>query len=278
MKLIQHQYGKAHVRVVKITRRGGQHSLKELDVQVLLQGDFDASYTKADNRLVVATDSMKNTVNVLAKQKLRGDNETFGAVLSRHFLEQYRQVKRVEVSLSEHCWSRIQVGGRPHAHSFSEASPARPFTRVVSTRKETRVESGIDELLILKTTGSGFEGFLRDEFTTLKETEDRIFSTKLKATWTYGKQPKRYAAANKKILDAMLAVFARNHSPSVQVTLFEMGGAALKAVPEISKVHLVMPNKHCLRVDLAPFGLENRNDLFVPTDEPHGLIEGTVAR
>lgn len=278
MKLIQHQYGKAHVRVVKITRRGEQHSLKELDVQVLLQGDFDASYTKADNRLVVATDSMKNTVNVLAKQKLRGDNEAFGMILSRHFLEQYRQVKRVEVSLSEHCWSRIQVGGRPHAHSFSEASPARPFTRVVSTRKETRVESGIDELLILKTTGSGFEGFLRDEFTTLKETDDRIFSTKLKATWTYGKQPKRYAAANKKILDSMLAVFARNHSPSVQVTLFEMGGAALKAVPEISKVHLVMPNKHCLRVDLAPFGLENRNDLFVPTDEPHGLIEGTVAR
>lgn len=278
MKLIQHQYGKAHVRVMKVIRNGRQHSLKELDVQVLLQGDFDASYTRADNRLVVATDSMKNTVNVLAKQKLRGDNEKFAVTLSQHFLEKYRHVKRVEIRLSEHRWSRIQVGGKPHAHSFSEASPARPFTQVVSTRKETIVESGIDELLILKTTGSGFEDFLRDEFTTLKETDDRIFSTKLKATWTYRKQPKQYSTANRRVLDAMLAVFARNHSPSVQVTLFEMGGAALKAVPEISKVHLVMPNKHCLLINLAPFGLENRNELFVPTDEPHGLIEGTVAR
>jgi urate oxidase len=170
------------------------------------------------------------------------------------------------------------VGGRPHAHSFSEAGPARPFTHVIATRKETRVESGIEELLILKTTGSGFEDFLRDEFTTLKETGDRIFSTKLTATWTYRKPPQRYATANRKILDAMLAVFARNYSPSVQVTLFEMGEAALKAVPEISRVHLVMPNKHCLLIDLAPLGLENRNELFVPTDEPFGLIEGTITR
>lgn len=278
MKLIQHQYGKAHVRVLKVIRNGRKHSVKELDVSVGLEGDFDASYTKADNRLVVATDSMKNTVNVLARQKLRGDSEKFGITLGEHFLEKYRHVKRVNINLSERCWSRIPVGGKPHAHSFSEKSPARPFANILATRNETRVESGIEELLILKTTGSGFENFLRDEFTTLPETDDRIFATKLKATWTFRKQPRRYGAANKKILGAMLAMFARNYSPSVQVTLFEMGGAALKAVPEISKIHLVMPNKHCLLVNLAPFGLENRNDLFVPTDEPHGLIEGTVAR
>jgi urate oxidase len=278
MKLIQHQYGKAHVRVLKVIRTGTKHSLKELDVTVLLEGDFDASYTRADNRLVVATDSMKNTVNVLAKQKLRGENETFGITLGRHFLDKYRQVKRVEISLSEHCWSRLPIGGKPHPHAFSETSPARPFARIVVTRKETLVESGIDNLLILKSTGSGFEKFLRDEFTTLPETDDRIFCTTLKATWTYRKPPGRYAASNDKLLKAMLAVFARNHSPSVQVTLFEMGRAALKVVPEISQVHLVMPNKHCLLINLAPFGLDNRNELFVPTDDPHGLIEGTVAR
>jgi urate oxidase len=278
MKLVQHQYGKAHVRLLKVLRSGRRHSVKELDVSVGLQGDFDASYTRADNRLVVATDSMKNTINVLARQRLRRDNETFGMTLARHFLDKYRHVKRVEVDLSEHCWNSIPVAGKPHPHSFSEQSAARPFSRIVATRKETRVESGIRDLLILKTTGSGFENFLRDEFTTLPETDDRIFCTKLKATWTYRKQPKRYAAANEKILRAMLALFAKDYSPSVQVTLYDMGKAALKAVPEISQIHLVMPNKHCLRIDLAPFGLENRNDLFVPTDEPHGLIEGTVAR
>jgi urate oxidase len=278
MKLIQHQYGKAHVRVMKITRNGGQHSLKELDVEVGLQGDFDASYTKADNRLVVATDSMKNTVNIFAKEKLGAENEEFGMALGRHFLEKYPQVKRVEITVSERCWSRIQAGGKPHAHSFTEKSPAKPFSKIVCTRKETCVESGIEELLILKTTGSGFENFLRDEFTTLPETGDRIFATKLKATWTYVKQPKSYSATNEKILAAMLAVFAKNFSPSVQVTLFQMGSAALKAAPEIEKVHLAMPNKHCLLINLSPFGLENKNELFVPTDEPHGQIEGTVSR
>ena len=132
--------------------------------------------------------------------------------------------------------------------------------------------------LILKTTGSGFEHFLRDKFTTLSETDDRMFCTKLRATWTYRRSPKRYSATNERILAAMLARFVKDYSPSVQATLFKMGEAALKAVPEISKVHLLMPNKHCLLVNLAPFGLENRNDLFVPTDEPHGVIEGTVAR
>ena len=278
MKLIQHQYGKAHVRVMKVTRHGAQHSLKELDVEVGLSGDFDASYTKADNRLVVATDSMKNTVNVFAKKHLGVENEAFGVVLGEHFLKTYPQVKRVEINLAERCWSRIQTGGKPHAHSFTEKSPAKPFARIICTKKETLIESGIADLLILKTTGSGFEDFLRDEFTTLPETSDRIFATKLKATWTYTKKPKSYSATNEKILAAMLAVFAKNFSPSVQVTLFQMGEAALKIAPEIAKVHLAMPNKHCLLINLTPFGLENKNELFVPTDEPHGQIEGTVVR
>jgi urate oxidase len=278
MKLIQHQYGKARVRVLKVTRHGQQHSLKELDVSVGLQGDFDASYTKSDNRLVVATDSMKNTVNIFAKKKLGTENEEFGLALGQHFLKTYPHVGRAEIGLSEHSWERISVGGKPHAHSFMEKSAAKPFAKIICTRTENVVEAGIEDLLILKSTGSSFEKFLRDEFTTLPETGDRIFATKLKATWTFTKKPKSYFATNAKILAAMLAAFAKNFSPSVQVTLFQMGEAALKAAPEISKIHLEMPNKHCLLINLVPFGLENKNELFVPTDEPHGQIEGTVAR
>jgi urate oxidase len=278
MKLISHNYGKAKVRVLKVFRAGKIHSIKELDVQVMLQGNFDASYTKSDNRLVVATDSIKNTVNVFAKQKLGAETETFGVALGEHFLKTYKHVSRVEVRLTEHCWNRISIGGKPHAHSFLEKSAAKPFAKIIATRKQTTVESGIEELFILKSTGSGFEDFLCDEFTTLPETSDRICATKLKATWTYEKKPKGYAKTNGKILDVMLAVFAKNFSPSVQVTLFQMGGAALKVAKEISKVHIAMPNKHCLLINLKPFGLENKNELFVPTDEPHGQIEGTVVR
>ena len=278
MKLTHHQYGKAKVRVLKVFRAGKIHSLKELDVAVGLQGDFDASYTQADNRLVVATDSIKNTVNVFAKKNLGVENEEFGRALGEHFLKTYPQVSRAEITLSEHCWGRISVGGKPHAHSFVEKSAAKPTAKIVCTRKVTVVESGIEDLLVLKTTGSAFENFLRDEFTTLPDTADRILATKLKAVWTFTKKPKSYSASNEKILNAMLAVFAKNFSPSVQVTLFEMGEAALKVAPEISKIHLVMPNQHNLLINLKPFGLENKNELFVPTDEPHGLIEGTIAR
>jgi urate oxidase len=278
MKLISHNYGKAKVRVLKVFHAGKIHSIKELDVQVMLQGDFDASYTKSDNRLVVATDSVKNTINVLAKQKLGAETELFGVALGEHFLAKYKHVSRVEASLTEHCWNRIFVDGKPHAHSFLEKSAAKPFAKIVATRAKTEVESGIEELFILKSTASGFENFLRDEFTTLPETSDRICATKLKATWTFEKKPKSYAATNGKILDAMLATFAKNFSPSVQVTLFQMGEAALKVAKEISKISIAMPNKHCLLINLKPFGLENKNELFVPTDEPHGQIEGTVAR
>ena len=278
MKLLQHNYGKAKVRALKVFRTGKIHSVRELDVSVMLQGNFDASFTKADNRLVVATDSMKNTVNIFAKKKLGAENERFGVALGEHFLKTYPQVSRAEIHLSEHCWERISVDGKPHAHSFAEKGAAKPFARIISTLDGNKIESGVEDLLVLKTTNSGFENFVRDEFTTLPETRDRIFATKLKATWTYKEKPESYSKANGKILEAMLKVFAKNYSPSVQATLFQMGEAALKVAPEISKIHIAMPNKHCLLINLKPFGLENKNELFVPTDEPHGQIEGTIAR
>ena len=191
-------------------------------------------------------------------------------------------MKRVEVTLSEHAWSRISAGGKPHAHAFQAKGGGRPLAKIVSTAEgtgiESGIESGIEDLLILKTTASAFKNFVRDKLTTLPETDDRIFATNLRAVWTYKTRPAGYAMANKKVLDALLKVFAKNFSPSVQATLFQMGTAALKAVPEISKISIVLPNRHCLLINLKPFGLANKNELFIPTDEPHGQIEGTVAR
>jgi urate oxidase len=278
MKLIHHHYGKAKVHVMKVTRTGEQHSLKELELSVMLRGDFDASYTRADNRLVVPTDTMKNTVYALAREKLGAETEEFGLALGEHFLKTYPQVEQADIGLSERGWERMSVGGEPHPHAFVQKNTARTFAQVACARSESNVESGIEDLLILKTAGSGFEGYAQDKFTTLTPTKDRIMATKLRATWAYAKRPAKYSAANDNILEAMLAVFAVNYSPSVQTTLFQMGEAALAAALEISKVTLVMPNKHCLLVNLAPFGLDNPNEIFVPTDEPHGQIEGTVTR
>ena len=277
-KLVAHRYGKARVRVLKVLRDGATHTIRELDVHVTLSGDFETSYTAGDNSRVVPTDSIKNTVNVFAKEQLGAETERFAAALARHFTEKYPQVKSASAETRERVWDRLTIGGKPHPHSFSNAQAARPFARAVATAAGVEIESGIADLLILKSTGSGFEGYPRCEFTTLPETKDRIFATVLSATWTWVGDPGHYAAANADILAALLAPFAENYSPSVQTTLFQMGEAALAACPQIAHIHLAAPNKHCLLIDLAPFGIENRNELFVPTDEPHGTIEATVAR
>ncbi|MEY2545391.1 MAG: urate oxidase [Verrucomicrobiota bacterium] len=277
-KLVASRYGKARVRVLKVLRDGDVHRLRDVDVAVLLEGDFETSYTGGDNSKVVATDTIKNTVNVLAKDHLGDEIERFAMFLGEHFAKKYTQVNRAKIDISEREWRRMEIGGKPHPHSFVSGGDARMFTRVAQDRQSHVIESGIRDLVILKSTGSGFEKYPRDEFTTLRETSDRILATSFSATWRFREKPKDFRAANEAIIVAMMKPFAENYSPSAQTTLFQMGEAALAACREIEHVDLAMPNKHCLLIDLSPFGLENKNEVFVPIDEPHGQIECSVAR
>ncbi|HEX4119183.1 MAG TPA: urate oxidase [Verrucomicrobiae bacterium] len=278
MKLSHHSYGKAAVRVLKVVRGGARHSVKELEVSVMLDGRFGASYTHDDNSAVVPTDTIKNTIQVLALKYLGQETEKFGVVVVEHFVRTYSQVAAARVALRERQWQRMMIQGAPHPHSFLEAGSGIPIAEVTSTKGKTAVVSGIDDLLLLKTTESGFEGFAKDPLTTLAETSDRIFATQLEARWTYRGKPASYGKSNARILRAIQNIFAGTYSPSVQSTLYQMGKAALSAVAEIQQITLRLPNKHYLPVNLAHFGLENRNQLFIPTDEPYGRIEGTVSR
>ncbi len=277
-KLIDHQYGKSRVRVLKVLRDGATHTLKELDVSVRLSGDFESSYTSGDNGRVILTDTMKNTVHALAKDALGPQTEPFALTLARHFLERYEQVRRVTIKTRERVWDRLAVDGTPHPHSFTHVQSARPAVLVKASREGIETMSGLENLLLLKSTASSFKDYPKDEFTTLPETDERIFATSLIAFWRWGSEPTNYLQANETIRAALIRPFALNHSPSVQTTLFQMGEAALAACAEINRVHLAMPNKHYLPINLAPFGRENRNEVFLPTDEPHGQIEATITR
>jgi urate oxidase len=279
MKLISHRYGKERVRVMKVLREGTIHSVKELTASVALEGDFERSFTRADNSLVVPTDTIKNTVNVLAHEHLGAENEPFALKLAAHFLAKYPQVGCVKVELEERLWGRLRIAGHGHPHSFAQAESETPFTRVTQSRDGAREHvSGVRDFVILKSTGSGFCDYPKCEFTTLLETKDRVLATRLCATWVWRTEPSDYRTAHSTIIAAMLVPFARNYSASVQGTLWEMGQAALSACLEISQITIAMPNLHYLPIHLEPFGRQNRNDVFTPTDEPHGQIEATISR
>jgi urate oxidase len=275
-KLSGHRYGKSRVRVVKILREGKRHTVVEINAQVLLEGDFESSYTSGDNSKVVATDTVKNTVHVLAKDHLTPEVERFAVHLAKHFTAKYPQVQRASVEISQRVWERI----KNHDHSFTAPGSPVPWVKVEDAKgtMEATVESGVRDWLILKSTQSGFEGYPKCEFTTLPETNDRIFATAVTAGWKWAKEPKSYTEANHRILEAMAGPFLEKFSPSVQTTMYQMGEEALKACPEISEVSLQMPNKHCLLFNLKPFGMENPNVIFTATDEPHGQIEAVVRR
>ena len=270
-------YGKSGVRLVKVTRHEDRHVLRDLTVAVRFEGDYDASYVDGNNSDVLPTDTMKNTVYALAARTPLDEPESFGLALAEHFLERNPKLHRITIDLTEHLWGRIAVSGRVHGHAFLREGPDSRTAQVRMDRQEAQVRAGIAGLIILKSSQSAFSGFPRDEYTTLPETRDRLLATSLTATWRYDSGA-AYGPAWHAIRRTLLEAFANHISESVQHTLHAMGRAVLGTVPEVADIHIVMPNRHHLPIDLTHFGLENRNEIFVATEEPFGLIQATVRR
>jgi urate oxidase len=274
----QTSYGKSDVRLVKVRRGTDRHELTDVRVDVALEGDFEAAHTRGENTGLLATDTMRNTVYALAKDHLTGEIEEFGKKLVEHLLEAGPTVERVRVRLTEHLWDRIMADGREHEHSFVRAAGERTAT-VEGDSRGVRVGAGIDDLLVLKTTNSGWEGFLRERYTTLPETDDRILSTVVNADWTYyDGTDVDFGGVWRGVREQMLVTFTDHYSPSVQNTLYRMGEAVLERFSEIERIHLSLPNRHHLLYDLQRFGMENEDEVFHADPEPYGLIEGSVER
>jgi urate oxidase len=278
-RLGENRYGKSRVRLSRITRHGNHHEFNEWTVRVLLHGDFETSFTEADNSKILPTDTMKNTVYTVARDSKSVTLEEFAIELGDYLLNNNPQVSKVSVEVDEKAWERMVVDGKPDDTTFKLGGPELHTAHAVrEAGGEWRVSSGIDGLVILKTTKSAFTGYIKDKLTTLKPATDRIFGTQATVKWNYIDSSPSFASARVRIQSALLKEFAAHHSMSVQHTLFDMGKAALAAAPEISSITLTMPNLHHLLADLSPFGQDNPNHIFVPIDEPHGYIEATIER
>lgn len=270
------RYGKAEVRLFHVDRRDERHRITDLSVSTTLAGDFGETYLTGDNTKVLTTDAQKNTVYAFARRFGVTSAEEFGLRLARHF-GGVPSVGSARVRIEQYGWQRIDVGGAPGRHSFERLAG----TRVASVHaggSGTEVVAGVDGLVLLKTSGSEFQGFLRDSYTTLEPAQDRILATEVRAHWRVAGREADWDASFAGARAALVEAFAATYSRSLQQTLYAMGEAVLAARPEICEVRLRMPNKHHLLVDLGPFGLDNPGEVFCAADRPYGLIEGTVRR
>lgn len=274
IRVTKNHYGKAGVRLLRLDRTSTPHRLLEMEVDIRLEGALTRAYTEGDNSAVVPTDTMKNTVYALARDRQPATIEEFGLRLGDHFVHQHGPITRAAIVLRETLWGPL--GDAPDA--FVGLGGEVRTTRVVVDGGGRRVSSGIEGLVLMKTSKSGFAGFPRDEYTTLEDTEDRLFATRLSARWDYRDSSQDFAAERERVRGLLVDTFAGHESASVQHTLHAMGEAVLKALDVVWRIRLTMPNKHYLKADLSPFGLDNPNLVFVPTDEPFGNIEATLER
>ncbi len=278
-KLGENRYGKSRVRLSRITRHGDRHEFNEWNVCVLLHGDFESSFTAADNSKILPTDTMKNTVYSIARDSNAATIEQFATELGDFLLKNNPQVSKVSVEIEERAWERLVVDGTPDATTFRLGGPELQTVRAEREKNSKwSITSGVDGLTILKTTKSAFTGYIVDKLTTLQPATDRIFGTCANVKWDFAVATPDFIDVRTRVIAALLREFAVHDSMSVQHTLYDMGKAALAAVPEIARVHLTMPNLHHLLANLSPFGQDNPNHIFVPIDEPHGYIEATIER
>jgi urate oxidase len=276
VRLGPNRYGKAEVRVVTVARGP---SAKDADVVrdrcvwTSLSGDLAATHLEGDNAHVLATDTQKNMVNVFAHRLGDAEPEVLALELGRYFVSSQEPITRARVQVHEYPWERL--AGAPHSFSRS-GRYVRTTTAVVDAAHAESVVSGVEELVVLNTTNSEFWGFLRDRYTTLPETKDRMLATQVTASWRYRSTDGSWAPNWWAAFEALTSAFSETYSYSLQQTLFAMGKRIVETVPAICEVRLALPNKHHFLVDLEPFGETNQNAVYHAADRPYGLIEGTV--
>ncbi|GGG12999.1 uricase [Rhodococcoides trifolii] len=276
------QYGKAENRVVRIYRDAPRHEIHDINVSSALRGDFSAAHLAGDQSEVLPTDTQKQTAYAYAKEKGLRNLESYGLDLGRHFVDDTVPVQSARIELEEYAWERVTVGGKEHDHTWVRKGQE---TRVASVTVEgkgdaqkTWVTSGFKDLVILKSTGSEFAGFLEDSYTVLEPTHDRVMATSLETRWRYTRTDVDWDATYTGAKQAMVERFADVQSLALQQTLFEMGKAVLEKYPFIAEIRMSAPNKHHFVYDLSRFGLENPNEVFNADDRPYGLIQATVER
>ncbi|MGH8894559.1 MAG: factor-independent urate hydroxylase [Actinomycetes bacterium] len=272
------RYGKAETHVVRVVRDTGRHEIRDLVVSSALRGDFHQAHVTGDQSAVLPTDTQKNTVFAFAKEVGVTSPEAFATALARHFVDDVDTVTSARVTVDEHLWERATVDGAPHDHTFVQRERTVRTVAATAEAGGTHLVSGLRDLVLLKSTGSEFTGFLVDRYTTLEPTTDRVMATALTARWRWREVPADPDAAYDEVRAVLVSRFGGLRSLALQQTLWEMGRAVLESRDDVAEIRLSAPNRHHFLADIAPFGLDNPGEVFYAADRPYGLIEVEVRR
>lgn len=290
-KIIDKEYGKAGVKLLYVAQNGPKHIIKELEVETSLTLDSEKDYKYGDNSDIIATDSQKNTVYILAKKFGVENLEKFGILLAQHFIDKYPWVVSARITLSQHPWSRIvDKQGAEHSHAFVSSPKFVRTAEVLMDRSRVpRVASGVRGLTVIKTTQSAFVNFFSDEYRTLPDMEDRIFSTIVTADWKYGNIrgldfDKAFSTVESTILESFAGPADKGiYSPSVQQTQYLTQKSIFQKIPQVDAIKMSMPNRHYFPVDFSRFPIPEvqgagAGQVMLPVDKPSGMITSTLAR
>nr|CAA30378.1 unnamed protein product [Rattus norvegicus] len=266
--------GRTWSKLLHIQRDGKYHSIKEVATSVQLTLRSKKDYLHGDNSDIIPTDTIKNTVHVLAKFKGIKSIETFAMNICEHFLSSFSHVTRAHVYVEEVPWKRFEKNGVKHVHAFIHTPTE--LTSVTWSRVRNGppiIHSGIKDLKVLKTTQSGFEGFIKDQFTTLPEVKDRCFATQVYCKWRYQNRDVDFEATWGRCPDIVLKKFAGpydrgEYSPSVQKTLYDIQVLTLSQLPEIEDMEIAFQTFTTLTSTCPKWGSINKEEVLLPLDNP----------
>jgi urate oxidase / 2-oxo-4-hydroxy-4-carboxy-5-ureidoimidazoline decarboxylase len=240
-------YGKGDVTVFRLDRNGstasGQSAVFGANVSMLVYGEaFWPTYVTGDNTGLIATDSMKNFIQRETLHFTGYDLEGFCRFIGTRFLEKYPYAEGVQVSAIA-----IPYAALPAGNAYSPAGPERATARVELRRRGEIVEavSGLRDFRLLRLRGSAFNGFVQDEYTTLKEVTDRPLHMWLDLEWQYATPKDAFndGVVSARVRTIVREVFASFQSSSMQQVIHQIGTALLNDIPTLSEVHLEANNR-----------------------------------
>lgn len=276
--LSSHSYGASHIPLLRITRRGDRHDLRDLVIGVGVEGDVADAFTRGDNALLLPSDTLRNTAHAIARDETLAEIEHIGMALAGHFMSHQPQFTRVRIDLAEQPWARLPVGGRAQGQAFTTSNSERRTAVVTSNGSRMSVVAGLDDFTIMKTGGAAFEGYLADQFTTVASAPERVLSVTAAASWTYVHDEVPFGVTWHAIRQLLIEAFVEHHSRSAEHTAHAMADMVLASYVDVGDVTVRLRQRSLPLVELEKFGIENGRVLFQPEEAPELTADVTLSR